>query len=88
MGDDISRKAPGKRDTIVVRSKEQNKSMQRRHFTMDISEVYELFKVEYPDTSVGKPKFASLIPENVLLSRQIPQNICVCRKHENISLFL
>ena len=55
---------------------------------MNISEVYELFKRVYPNAAIGKFKFASLRPEHVLLSSQIPRNVCVCQKHENISLIL
>lgn len=35
---------------------------------MNISQVYELFKMEYTDAAIGKSKFASLRPEHVLLS--------------------
>ena len=31
---------------------------------MNISEVYELFKMEYPNAAFGKSKFASLRPEH------------------------
>ena len=49
--DDISHQAPGKRDAIVVRSNEQKKTMQRQ-LTMNISEVDELFKMEYPIAAI------------------------------------
>ena len=62
--------------------------MQKRHLTTNISEGYELLKVEYPNVAVGKSKFASLRPEHVLLSSLIPQNFYVCQKHENDSLNL
>ena len=78
----------GKRDTIIVWSNGQKKTPQRGNLTINISEVYELFKMEYPDAAIGKSKFASLRPEHVLLSNKIPQNVCVCQNHENITLIL
>ena len=56
--DYVSHQAPRKRDTIVVRSNGQKKTMQRWHLTMNIGEVYELFKMEYPNAAIGKSKFA------------------------------
>ena len=44
--------------------------------------------MEYPNADVGKSKFASLRPEHVLLSSQIPRNVFGCQKYENISLIL
>lgn len=41
-----------------------------------------------PDTAAGRSKFASLIPEHVLLLNQLPQNICICQNQENTSLTL
>ena len=87
MWDDLVRHM-GKRDTIIVWSNGQKKTPQRGNLTINISEVYELFKMEYPDAAIGKSKFASLRPEHVLLSNKIPQNVCVCQNHENITLIL
>ena len=53
MTDDTSHQAPGKRETIV-RSDGQKKTIQRWHLSMNISEVYELFKMEYPNATVLK----------------------------------
>ena len=36
--------------------------MQKRHLIMNISEAYELVKIEYPNAAVGKSKFASVRP--------------------------
>ena len=33
---------------------------------MNISQVNELFEMEYPNAAIGKSKFASLRPEHVL----------------------
>lgn len=35
---------------------------------------------------IGLSKFSSLRPLNVLLSFEIPRNVCLCQYHENIKL--
>ena len=60
----MSHQATGKRDAVVLRSNGLKKTLQRHHSAMNISEVYELFKMEYPNAAVGKSKFASLRPEH------------------------
>ena len=42
--DDISRQAPSKRDTIVVRSNVRKETHQRRHLFMTVAEAYKLFR--------------------------------------------
>ena len=86
--DDISRQAPGKRDTIVVRSNEKKQTMQKRHFSMNVSEAYAIFREEHSEESVGKSKFACLRPPHVLLSSLMPRNICTCQQHQNLILIL
>ena len=85
---DISRQAPGKRDTIVVRENNEKRTMQKRHLSMNLSEVYQLFKLENSDQKIGKSKFSSLRPGHVQLSSQMPRNVCVCRYHQNMMLIL
>ena len=45
---------------------------------MNIREVYQMFKQENPDKKIGKSKFVRLQPGHVLLSSQLPRNVCVC----------
>lgn len=49
-------------------------------------EAYSLWKKEYPDIKIGKSKFAALRPPHVLLTIELPRNVCVCRYHENFIL--
>ena len=86
--DDISRQAPGKRDPIVVRTNNEKKKMQRQHLSMNISEAYQIFKQQNPDKNISRSKFASLRLGHVLLSSQMPRNVCVCRQHQNMTLIL
>ncbi|KAI6647814.1 hypothetical protein LOD99_8529 [Oopsacas minuta] len=49
-------------------------------------EAYSLWQKEYPDIKIGKSKFAALRPPHVLLTSELPRNVCVCRYHENFIL--
>ena len=84
--DDISRQAPGKRDTIVVRIDVKKETRQRRHLFMTVAEAYKLFREKYPDECTGKSKFAELRPRNVHLSSDLPVNVCTCRYYQNFIL--
>ena len=81
--DDISRQAPGKRDTIVVRSNVGKETRQRRHLFMTVAEAYKLFREKYPGECIGKSKFTEIQPKHVLLSGDLPFNVCTCRYHQN-----
>ena len=50
---------------------------------MSINEVYALFTDANPTIKIGKRKFAELRPKHVLLSSQLPRNVCLCKCHEN-----
>ena len=88
MRDDISRQAPGKRDTVAVRENNERKTMQKRHLSMNLSEVYQLFKQENHNKKIGNSKFSSLRPGHMQLSSQMPRNVCVYRHHQNMILIL
>lgn len=40
-------------------------------------------KKKNPEIKLGASKFASLRPQHVLLSSQMPSNVCTCVYHEN-----
>ena len=84
--DEISIQAPVKRDTIVVRIDVRKEICQRRHLFITAAEAYKLFREEYPDEYIGKPKFVELRPKHVLLSSDQPVNVCTCRYHQNFML--
>ena len=82
--DDISRRAPGRKDVVTVRDVDGVKmKYQARHLTSSVAEVYALFHEEFPLYKIGKSKFAELRPQHVLLSSKLPYNVCLCRYHEN-----
>uniref|UniRef100_A0A8D9F251 Uncharacterized protein n=1 Tax=Cacopsylla melanoneura TaxID=428564 RepID=A0A8D9F251_9HEMI len=83
--DDISRQAPGRKDVKSIRDKTGKKQyVPKRHMILTVLETYQLFKEEYPDVSIKKSKFYCLRPPNVLLSSEMPHNVCVCKYHANV----
>ena len=50
--DYIYRQAPGKRDSIVMSQNNVKKTMQKRHLSMNISKVYQMFRQENPDKKI------------------------------------
>ncbi len=82
--DDIGCQAPGRKDVVIIRSPDGAKrKIQARHLNMSINEVYALFTDTNPTINIGKSKFAELRPKHVLLSSQLPCNVCLCLYHEN-----
>ena len=57
---DISRQAPGKCDTIVVRTDVRKETCQRRHLFLTVAEAHKLFRDKYPDECIRTSKFAEL----------------------------
>ena len=86
--DDISRQAPGKRDTVVVTENSERKTFQKRHLSMTIMEAYQIFKNEYLHNSIGKSKFAQLRPKCVVYSSDLTQYVYTCIYHENFMLII
>ena len=83
--DDISRQAPGRKDVTSVRMGDGTKTkLQTQHLTSSIKETDAMFQDEYPNTKVGKSKFAELSPQHVLLSNKLPHNMCLCKSHVNL----
>jgi len=82
--DDISMQTPGIKNVMTIRfDSGMKQKMQTRYLTSSVMEVYSLFKKENPSVKVGKSKFAELRPKHVLLNSKVPQNICLCKYHEN-----
>ena len=62
----ISRQAPGRKDVVVIRSMNGEKSkVQARHLTTSINEVYAMFKEANPNIKIGRSKFADLREKNM-----------------------
>ena len=61
--------------SIRIANGEKSKA---QHLTTTINEVYAMFKIANPDIKIGWSKFSEL-----RLSSQLPQNVCLCKYHEN-----
>lgn len=83
--DDISRAAPGRKDTISIKDTVTGKRahVAKRHMIMSVAEAYRLFKEEYPSVKVGKSKFFEVRPPHVRPMSEMPHNVCVCVYHAN-----
>lgn len=77
--DDISRQAPGKWDTAVVRENNERKKFQKCHLSMTLMLAHQIFKNEHTHIYIGKSKFAELRPKFVLYSSHLAQNVCTMR---------
>jgi len=88
--DDISRQAPGKRDTKSVKNPNtgEREMIQKRHMIMTIKEAFSLYTNEFQDKNVKLSKFYDLRPQHVLLSSEMPHNVCVCRYHANFDFLV
>lgn len=89
MSDIVSRQLPGKRDYVTVLTEKGTKErVQKKVLMMTVREAYEVFKKEHNDIKIGKSKFASLRPKNVVPVSDSDQTVCCCRYHENLDLLL
>ncbi|ESO98174.1 hypothetical protein LOTGIDRAFT_174307 [Lottia gigantea] len=87
--ENISRMMPGKADFITLKDQLGNKyTKQKRHLVATITETYKCFTEDNPSADIGKSKFASLRPRWVLLSSEMPHNVCGCKYHSNVILLL
>ena len=78
---------PGNQDVMTIRDKNGKRKEQKRILTMTINEAYEIFMSEQTEKIIGKSKFAELRLPGVLLSSQMPRNVCGCisQKHQTSS---
>ena len=62
---------PGKADVVSVRGSSGEKvKKQKRHLTMTLAEVFQLFKEKYPESGIKKSKFFDFRPAEVLLAEE------------------
>ena len=86
--EDVSLFMSGKQGVLTIRDKNGKTKEQRRILTITTNEAYEIFITEQIEKNIGKSKFAELRPPEVLLSSQMPRNVCGCIYHTNIKLLL
>ena len=87
--DEPSSTAPGKKDVVIIRSCNGTKAtIQKRYLVMTAREVYEQFKLSYPNEKIDSTSFSLLRRKHVLPMADIPQNVCLCKYHTNMDLLL
>lgn len=79
---------PGKKDFVSVKTSSGRVQMQKRPLLLNIHEAYEIFKAENDGLKIGKSKFASLRPPQVIPMTLRDQDVCMCKYHENIDLII
>lgn len=71
------------KDAITVWESNGSKvRKQKRYLMFKLREAFNLFREEGSD-QIGFSKFCSLRPQEVVLSRNTPQDVCLCCIHEN-----
>lgn len=85
--DDISRQAPGKRDYKSIKNPttREREKVQKRHMVITVKEAFALFAKENPEINIKRSKFYELRPGNVLLTSEMPHNVCICKRHANFN---
>lgn len=87
--DEVSRQTPNRKDVIRVKDNEGNqKTVPKRHLVMTVAEVYELFRLTYPDVKIKRTKFFELRPFHVRVMSEMPHNVCVCVYHANFQFMV
>ena len=78
--DSVSRQAPGRRDFVTVKQdNDKCQHIQKRHLLWSLNETYAIFVKENPSVQIGFSKFCSLRPVNVMLSADMPRDVCLCQ---------
>ena len=83
---DISRQAPGRKDSVIIKENGKKLKLQKRHLMWSLKETFGLFQKEDPQVKIGFSKFCSLRPKNVLLQAFMPRQVCLCQYHDNVKL--
>jgi len=90
LRNDVSYTMPGMKDTVSIKTENGKRvKLQKQLLLLNLKEIYELFKKEYPELRIGFTKFSLLRPQQcVLADSSGSHNICVCPFHQNIKLMI
>lgn len=88
--DEVSVNMPGKKDYVSVKKDDgQRIHVQKRLILSNVKELYELFRLRYPEKQIGFSMFAFLRPRHyVLAGASGTHTVCVCSMHQNIKLMI
>lgn len=88
LREDISRVMPGKKDFVSIKLEDgQRTHIQKQLLMCNIDELYQKFKIEYPNVKVGLTKFFTLRPKQCVLAGDSGTHM-VCIYHQNVKLML
>lgn len=83
LREDISRVMPGKKDFVSIKLEDgQRTHIQKQLLMCNIDELYQKFKIEYPNVKVGLTKFFTLRPKQCVLAGDSGTHM-VCIYHQN-----
>ena len=86
INEGFTREMPGKKDCVSIAP---NDHRQKRLILCNIKELFNAFKVKFPEIKIGFSKFSSLRPKwCVLAGGSGTHSVCVCSIHQNIKLLL
>ena len=78
------------KDYVTIKNNDGEKlRVQKRLVYCNLKELFQSFKLKYPDCKVGFSKFAELRPkECVLAGASGTHTVCVCIIHQNVKLMI
>ena len=80
---------PGKKDYVSLKENNTRVHIQKLLFLMNLSELYQEFKKDYPDNKIGISKFCELRPKNcTTVESHGSHSVCVCKIHQNVKLMV
>jgi hypothetical protein len=79
---------PGLKDCVTVKEDGVKKTIQKQYLLTTVKEAHSMYIEDNKDNPVGFSKFADLRPAQVFLQADIPENLCLCKYHENVRLLL
>ena len=83
----MSQQAPGRRDFVTVKQHNNKRQhIQKIHLLGSLNETYAIFMKENSSVQIGFSRFCSLHPVNVMLSVDMPRDVCLCQYHEKIKM--
>ncbi|KAE8745126.1 hypothetical protein FOCC_FOCC008191 [Frankliniella occidentalis] len=88
--DDVSGQSPNCKDRVIIRKKDSKgklidkQHIVKRYLTMSIGEAFQLFLREHSEIQISKARFYNFRPAEIVTFKNIPENVCLCKVHENI----
>lgn len=85
--DDISRIMPGRKDFVSIKTLNGRVHKQKRLLLFNLKDIFEQFKLQFPNIKISLSKFKSLRPRQCVYAGQSgTHSVCVCKLHQNVDL--